>query len=351
MKKKLEIDRCAMASARRSACPLPGHRQRQNVVTCANFESREPRDRSFAKARAFFLGLLPLRNSTRTILFFFPFSGTARSLQNRFVSVAVSPRGRDQWERSVRVSGSGETLGKRGPVEDEAKGRPGLGPFLHPPSRKTPTPFFVKMFAVAAQTTVRATAQVKATKVAAKEQKSAYVPSRFPASSISRRFFHPRRSASARATARRRRRRIARGVRARTRRASTRIDTARIARRDGRARLRASSPSSSASREQRNRGNKSRGRDTHRKKTVSVPLRTSAVPSPPRLPAPPPRCSCSRPPPRSRTASRCRTAPTPRPASTSSPSTIPAPWWRLRRIPPRTSPPKPRASLPTSRRA
>jgi hypothetical protein len=47
------------------------------------------------------------------------------------------------------------------------------------------------MFAVAAQTTVRATAQVKATKVAAKEQKSAYVPSRFPASSISRRFFHP----------------------------------------------------------------------------------------------------------------------------------------------------------------
>jgi hypothetical protein len=119
------------------------------------------------------------------------------------------------------------------------------------------------MFAVAAQTTVRATAQVKATKVAAKEQKSAYVPSRFPASSISRRFFHPRRSASARATARRRRRRIARGVRARTRRASTRIDTARIARRDGRARLRASSPSSSASREQRNRGNKSRGRDTH----------------------------------------------------------------------------------------
>ena len=40
----------------------------------------------------------------------------------------------------------------------------------------------------------------------------------------------------------------------RTRRASTRIDTARIARRDGRARLRASSPSSSALREQRNRG-------------------------------------------------------------------------------------------------
>jgi len=128
--------------------------------------------------------------------FFFPFSGTARSLQNRFVSVAVSPRGRDQWERSVRVSGSGETLGLRDPVEDEAKGRSGLGPFLHPPSRKTPTPFFVKMFAVAAQTTVRATAQVKATKVAAKEQKSAYVPSRFPASSISRRFFHPRRSAA-----------------------------------------------------------------------------------------------------------------------------------------------------------
>ena len=31
----------------------------------------------------------------------------------------------------------------------------------------------IKMFAVAAQTTVRATAQVKATKVAAKEQKSA----------------------------------------------------------------------------------------------------------------------------------------------------------------------------------
>jgi hypothetical protein len=108
----------------------------------------------------------------RTILFFFPFSGTARSLQNRFVSVAVSPRGRDQWERSVRVSGSGETLGLRDPVEDEAKGRSGLGPFLHPPSRKTPTPFFVKMFAVAAQTTVRATAQVKASKVAAKEQKS-----------------------------------------------------------------------------------------------------------------------------------------------------------------------------------
>jgi len=52
------------------------------------------------------------------------------------------------------------------------------------------------MFAVAAQTTVRATAQVKATKVAAKEQKSAYVPSRFPASSFSRRFFHPRRSAA-----------------------------------------------------------------------------------------------------------------------------------------------------------
>ena len=128
--------------------------------------------------------------------FFFPFSGTARSLQNRFVSVAVSPRGRDQWERSVRVSGSGETLGLRDPVEDEAKGRSGLGPFLHPPSRKTPTPFFVKMFAVAAQTTVRATAQVKATKVAAKEQKSAYVPSRFPASSISLRFFHPRRSAA-----------------------------------------------------------------------------------------------------------------------------------------------------------
>jgi hypothetical protein len=44
------------------------------------------------------------------------------------------------------------------------------------------------MFAVAAQTTVRATAQVKATKVAAKQQKSAYVHPRFPASFISRRF-------------------------------------------------------------------------------------------------------------------------------------------------------------------
>ena len=93
------------------------------------------------------------------------------------------------WSRSESESKS--TLGFRIPSKPNPATRSGLGSFLHPPSRKTPTPLSVKMFAVAAQTTVRATAQVKATKVAAKEQKSAYVPSRFPASSISRRFFHP----------------------------------------------------------------------------------------------------------------------------------------------------------------
>lgn len=46
-------------------------------------------------------------------------------------------------------------------------------PFLHPHTHVKPPKHTTKMFAVAAQTTVRATAQVKATKVAAKEQKSA----------------------------------------------------------------------------------------------------------------------------------------------------------------------------------
>ena len=44
---------------------------------------------------------------------------------------------------------------------------------LHPHTHAKPPKNTIKMFAVAAQTTVRATAQVKATKVAAKEQKSA----------------------------------------------------------------------------------------------------------------------------------------------------------------------------------
>lgn len=90
------------------------------------------------------------------------------------------------WSRSESESKS--TLGFRIPSKPNPATRSGLGSFLHPPSRKTPTPLSVKMFAVAAQTTVRATAQVKATKVAAKQQKSAYVHPRFPASFISRRF-------------------------------------------------------------------------------------------------------------------------------------------------------------------
>ena len=48
----------------------------------------------------------------------------------------------------------------------------GATPFLHPHTHVKPRKHTTKMFAVAAQTTVRATAQVKATKVAAKEQKS-----------------------------------------------------------------------------------------------------------------------------------------------------------------------------------
>lgn len=80
------------------------------------------------------------------------------------------------WSRSVSESKS--TLGFRIPSKPNPATRSGLGSFLHPPSRKTPTPLSVKMFAVAAQTTVRATAQVKATKVAAKQQKSASISSK-----------------------------------------------------------------------------------------------------------------------------------------------------------------------------
>ena len=204
------------------------------------------------------------------------------------------------------------------------------------------------MFAVAAQTTVRATAQVKATKVAAKQQKSAYVHPRFPAFLISRRSSSPAIAGKSAREARRRRRR-ARGDRTRARRLSTRHETARAARRDGRPRLQASSPSSSVARTTTSfvTPQKTVARDTHQTFSKNAP---PAVPSPPRLPAPPPRCSCSRPPRRSRTASRCRTAPTRRPASTSSPSTTPARWLRWRRTPPPSSPRRGRASPPTSRR-
>ena len=187
------------------------------------------------------------------------------------------------------------TLGFRIPSKPNPATRSGLGSFLHPPSRKTPTPFSVKMFAVAAQTTVRATAQVKATKVAAKQQKSAYVHPRFPAFLISRRSSSPAIAGKSAREARRRRRR-ARGDRTRARRLSTRHETARAARRDGRPRLQASSPSSSVARTTTSfvTPQKTVARDTHQTFSKNAP---PAVPSPPRLPAPPPRCSCSRPPP------------------------------------------------------
>ena len=254
-------------------------------------------------SNAFFRGLLtPETRPPRTILFFFSlFQGLRARSQNRLVSaVAVSPSARDQWERSVRRIEIRRNTWATGSRRKRSQGRSGLGPFLHPPSRKTPTPFFVKMFAVAAQTTVRATAQVKATKVAAKEQKSAYVPPRFPASSISRRFSSPAiggqrarrgdddddsRAAFARGRVAHRRVSIPRVSHAAT--------VARVFARRLRARPRCANNEIVAY--------KSRGGDTHRNRPSSSS--PSAVPSPPRLPAPP-RPSSSWPPPRrSRTAS------------------------------------------------
>lgn len=206
------------------------------------------------------------------------------------------------WSRSESESKS--TLGFRIPSKPNPATRSGLGSFLHPPSRKTPTPLSVKMFAVAAQTTVRATAQVKATKVAAKQQKSAYVHPRFPASFISRRFSF-RGAIGGEASARGgdddddARAAIARGRVASRRVSIPRVSPAATVARVFTRRLRAR-----RSREQQFFGaakTPSRGRDADRKRPRNRihPFNESrsAVPSPPRLPAPPPRCSCSRPPP------------------------------------------------------
>lgn len=207
------------------------------------------------------------------------------------------------WSRSESESKS--TLGFRIPSKPNPATRSGLGSFLHPPSRKTPTPFSVKMFAVAAQTTVRATAQVKATKVAAKQQKSAYVHPRFPASFISRRFSF-RGAIGGEASAR--------GAETTTtkRARRSRADASRVYASRYRARRppRRSRASSRVFSERVGRANNSfsgaktpsRGRDADRKRPRNRIESTlnesrSAVPSPPRLPAPPPRCSCSRPPP------------------------------------------------------
>ena len=95
------------------------------------------------------------------------------------------------------------------------------------------------MFAVAAQTTVRATAQVKATKVAAKQQKSAYVHPRFPASFISRRF--SLRGAIGGKPAHEARRRRRRCARARSRADASRVDASRYRARRPPRRSRASS--------------------------------------------------------------------------------------------------------------
>ena len=281
------------------------------------------------------------------ILVHFPFFGMRLLVSLR--AIRRSPIG------SPAQSGSGRNTWRRNPIQTREGGSE---PFPHPPSRKTPTPFLFKMFAVAAQTTVRATAQVKATKVAAKEQKSAYVHPRFPASFVSRRFsFFP---GDRRGSHRARRGDDddnARAAIARTciviqRVSLPRAQPAAMVARVSERRLRAR-----RSREQRHRFLRlaakiyvlSRGALTEPSSPEIVP--PSTVPFPPRLPAPPPRCSCSRPPRRSRTASRCRMAPTRLPASTSSPSTIPARLWRWRRTLPRSSPPRVRASPPTSRRA